>query len=129
MKKQLIFFLASFTFVALFFTRANAATIVSPQEMRSGFAEKLRAHPESFAGNDARTSKRMNKIAKRLERKMLKHGMQVDFSDPVDQWLWFGIFGLGIAILLSFFNIGVGGLIAFLAVVCLVIWVVKRGAV
>ncbi|MBK7938285.1 MAG: hypothetical protein IPJ82_14925 [Lewinellaceae bacterium] len=129
MNQKLIFLLACFTLIVLNPSVHRAATAVSPQEMRSGLAEKLRDHPEQFAGNDAKTSKRMNKIAKRLERKMLKHGFQVDFSDPVDQWLWFGIFGLGIAILLSFFNIGVGGLIAFLAVVCLVIWVVKRGAV
>ena len=71
----------------------------------------------------------MNRLIKKLERKAEKAGIQVDFSDPVDQWLWFGLFGLGIAIVLSIINVGIGGLIAFLAIVCLVIWIVKRGAV
>lgn len=128
MKKQIIFLLACFTLTTLAPIAARASVAVSQQDMRAGMAEKMRENPKNVFKNDKKTTKRLNKIAKRIERKALKHGMQVDFSDPVDKWLWFGIFGLGIAIVMSFFDLGIGGLIAFLAVVCLVIWVVKRSA-
>ncbi len=127
MKQKLIFTLACLALMILTPAVHRAATAVSPQKMRAGLAEKLHANPEGIFGTDKKASKRLERIAKRLERKMMKRGMQVDFSDPVDQWLWFGVFGLGIAILMSFFNFGIGGLIAFLALVCLVIWVIKRG--
>ncbi|MCB9307893.1 MAG: hypothetical protein H6565_14950 [Lewinellaceae bacterium] len=131
MKKRLIFLFACAAMLASpVFLNASAA--VAPQEMRAGFMEKINADPEAFLAQDKKMAKRLNRIAKRVERKMArkaKRGEQVDFSDPVDQWLWFGVFGLGIAILLSFFALGVGGLIAFLAIVCLVIWVIKRGSV
>lgn len=128
MKKQLIFLLACLTLTILTPIAVHASTAVSQQDMRAGVAEKMRKSPKNVFKNDKKTTKRLNKIAKRIERKALKHGMQVDFSDPVDRWLWFGIFGLGIAIVMSFFDLGIGGLIAFLAVVCLVVWVVKRSA-
>lgn len=127
MKRKLIFSLACLVLMTLAPAAPRAATSVSPQEMRAGLTEKLRSNPGIVVNTEKKASKRLERIAKRLERKMAKRGMQVDFSDPVDQWLWFGVFGLGIAILMSFFNFGIGGLIAFLALVCLVIWVVKRG--
>ena len=127
MKRKLIFSLACLVLMTLAPATHRAATAVSPQEMRAGLTEKLRSNPDVVVNTEKKASKRLERIAKRLERKMAKRGMQVDFSDPVDQWLWFGVFGLGIAILMSFFNFGIGGLIAFLALVCLVIWVVKRG--
>ncbi len=127
MKQKLIYLLASLAMILLNPVVHHAATAVSPQEMRTGLAEKLRSNPETLVNTEMKASKRLKRLARRLERKMARHGMQVDFSDPVDQWLWYGVFGLGIAILLSFFNFGLGGLIAFLALVCLVVWVVKRG--
>lgn len=129
MKKQLIFILACLALTVFAPIQTEASVAVSKQEMRTGMAEKMRDNPNSVFKNNKKVSKRMNRIAKRIERKMLKHGMDVDFNDPVDKWLWFGLFGLGIAILMSFFDLGIGGLIAFLAIVCLVIWVVKRGSI
>ena len=127
MKKRILFLLASFTLILLTPVPQRASTAISPQEMRTGLVEKIRANPEKLLGSDKKASKRIDRIAKRMGHKMMKRMMQVDFSDPVEQWLWFGIFGLGIAIVMSFFNFGIGGLVAFLALVCLVIWVVKRG--
>lgn len=127
MKKQIIFLLAFITLTTITPTATHASTAVSKQDMRAGLAEKMRNNPKRVFKNEKKTTKRLNKIAKRIERKALKHGVQVDFSDPVDKWLWFGLFGLGIAVVSSFFNLGIGGLIAFLAVICLVVWVVKRG--
>ncbi|MBV6440029.1 MAG: hypothetical protein DYG98_18205 [Haliscomenobacteraceae bacterium CHB4] len=130
MKKHVIFIFACLLLASTTPTRVIASVAVSKEQMRAGVAEKMRITPEDFSKiTNKKTEKRLNRLAKRLERKAEKSGMQVDFSDPVDQWLWFGLFGLGIAIVLSFFNVGLGGLIAFLAIVCLVIWIVKRGSV
>lgn len=130
MKKHVIFIFACLLLASATPSRVSASVAVSKEEMRAGVAEKMRISPEDFSKiTNKKTEKRLNRLAKRLERKAEKSGMQVDFSDPVDQWLWFGLFGLGIAIVLSFFNVGLGGLIAFLAIVCLVIWIVKRGSI
>lgn len=130
MKKHVIFIFACLLLASATPTRVLASVAVSKEEMRAGMAEKMRISPEDFSKiTNKKTEKRLNRLSKRLERRAEKAGMQVDFSDPVDQWLWFGLFGLGIAIVLSFFNVGLGGLIAFLAIVCLVIWIVKRGSV
>ena len=130
MKKHLITFLACLAFATLPFAITNASIAVTPQKMRAAMMEKMRAHPERVIKNDSKTTKRLHRVAKRLERKALKNGAEIDFNDPVDKWLWFGIFGLGIAIVLSIFTgLGIAGLVAFLAVVCLVVWVIKRGAI
>ncbi|GAB4495534.1 MAG: hypothetical protein OHK0019_24870 [Saprospiraceae bacterium] len=107
----------------------NATVAISTEEMRAGFMEKMRIQPEDFSKiSDKKTEKRLTRLAKRLDRMAEKAGMQVDFNDPVDRWLWFGVFGLGIAIFFSFVQVGLGGIIAFLAIICLIIWIVKRGA-
>lgn len=130
MKKQLLCFLVCLVLTTLNFTDASASIAAAPQEMRLAVVDKMRSHPERFVRNNARSIKRLHRVAKRIERRAMKRDVQVDFNDPVDKWLWFGVFGLGIAIVLSFFTpFGLAGLIAFLAIVCLVIWVVKHEAV
>lgn len=128
MKNQVICSLAFFIFSMLHFSTANATTAVSAQEMRVGLAEKMRANPGSVVKKDSKSTKRFYRLAKRLGHKATKGGSPMDFSDPTDRWLWFGIVGLGIAIILAFLDAGIGGLVALLAIVCLIIWVVKRGA-
>ena len=129
MKKQLVFICTCLIFLASSFAPLNATVAISKEEMQAGFVEKLRAQPEDFSNiSDKKTEKRLKRLAKRLDRMAEKVGTQVDFNDPVDRWLWFGVFGLGIAIFFSFIQVGLGGIIAFLAIICLVIWIVKRGA-
>lgn len=124
-----LLFVSLFCLLGLAPSSTYAAAAISNDEMRAGFVEKLSEssvlHSKTL---DKKTEKRLQRLSKKIERKAAKQGMQVDFSDPVEQWLWFGLFGLGIAIVLSFFNFGIAGLIALLAVACLVVWVIKRGA-
>jgi hypothetical protein len=131
MKKQVILFLIFFfcSLLCPFGTQASLA--VSKQEMRLHLMEKIRHQPGQAVKNDARTSKRLHRIGQRLARRAaIRSASQIDFDDPVDKWLWYGLFGLGIAVVLSIFTpFGLVGLVAFLAIVCLVIWVIKRGAV
>ncbi|HRI61243.1 MAG TPA: hypothetical protein PK228_15995 [Saprospiraceae bacterium] len=130
MKKQFIFLIACLLLFSAAPYSTHASVAVSKDEMRAGVAEKLHISQADFSKmTDKKTEKKLNRLTNRLERKAAKAGTQVDFGDPVEQWLWFGLFGLGIAIVLSFFSLGIAGLIAFLAVVCLVVWIVKRGAV
>ncbi len=49
-----------------------------------------------------------------------------DFTDPVAKWLWFGLIGLGLALLSSVVSYGLAGVVGFAAIVCLVIWIIKR---
>jgi len=93
-------------------------------------AEKMRSTPERLPKlTDNNTEKRLHRLTKKLERKAEKFGVQIDFSDPVEQWLWFGVFGLGIAIAFAILELGtLSGLFAVAAIACLVIWIIKRGA-
>jgi len=109
--------------------RVFASDAVPLAEVRANMlqkaSERLHISPERFEKSIS---------GKKMNRKMLKlakrASLEIDFADPVDKWLWFGLFGLGAAIVLSIFSLGIGGLVAFLAVVCLVIWLVKQsGAV
>lgn len=106
-----------------------ASAALTPAEMRIGWEQKLRDNIPSASSETTglKTSKKLQRAAKRLERIAARHGEQVDFSDPVDKWLWFGLFGLGIGIVVALLGLGgVGGLIGFLGVVCLVVWILKK---
>lgn len=129
MKNQIITSFLCFVCSTSPLTTADASVSVEPQEARAVLAEKMRHNPQTSLKANSKAGKRLTRLAKRIERKLLKRGAQVDFDDPVDKWLWFGVFGLGLAILLSLLtsSAGIGGLIALGAIVCLVIWVIKRG--
>jgi len=106
----------------------HASTALSTTEMRTGWEQKLREKTsEQSEKTSLKTTKRMERMAKKLERIAHRHGAEVDFNDPVDKWLWFGLFGLGIGIVVAILGLGgVGGLIGFLGVVCLVVWILKK---
>ena len=86
-----------------------------------------------------RTQKRIAVVQKFLAKNMAKKA--VDFKDPVNKWLWFGVFGWGAGLLLwiiaaavvtggGFLGGGFLGLLASLAwlfgTVAFVIWLVKK---
>ncbi len=85
---------------------------------------------------EARNQKRLGMLQKMMVKKMHKNA--VDFKDPVNKWLWFGIFGWGAGLLLSILSwsvvtaggFGVLWLLASLAylfgTVSFVIWLVKK---
>lgn len=119
--------------VICFFTPINAiqaSNAVTPAEAKAAFLQKASAQMNvgSVSNRNAKSA-RLERMLNRVERKWRKKmdaGLEVDFSDPVNKWLWFGLFGLGAALVLGIFSLGLGGLVAFLAVVCLVIWLVKQ---
>jgi hypothetical protein len=86
-----------------------------------------------------RTQKRIALVQKYLAKNMAKKA--VDFKDPVNKWLWFGVFGWGAGLVLwiiaaavvtggGFLGGGFLGLLASLAwlfgTVAFVIWLVKK---
>lgn len=86
-----------------------------------------------------RTQKRIAVVQKFLAKNMAKKA--VDFKDPVNKWLWFGVFGWGAGLVLwiiaasvvsggGFLGGGFLGLLASLAwlfgTVAFVIWLVKK---
>lgn len=85
---------------------------------------------------EARNQKRLGMLQKMMVKKM--HKKAVDFKDPVNKWLWFGILGWGAGLLLSIISwsvvtaggFGVLWLLASLAylfgTVSFVIWLVKK---
>ena len=130
MTKRTIFLFACLFLLSATPSSVIASVAVSKAEMRAGMAEKMRSTPERLPKlTDNNTEKRLHRLTKKLERKAEKFGVQIDFSDPVEQWLWFGVFGLGIAIAFAILELGtLSGLFAVAAIACLVIWIIKRGA-
>ncbi len=105
--------------------RLHASNAVPLQEARTVLLEKTSEQLRAAPGKHKKAERLIKKIDRKLSKKNFKSALEVDFTDPVNKWLWFGIFGLGVAIVLSIFDLGLGGLVAFAAVVCLVIWLVK----
>lgn len=120
---------------AVVLDEANSAAAVAADKMTK---KELRQQKRML-----RKQNRMQKRMERLQRFMEKRG--VDFSDPVDKWMWFWIFGWGAGLLLtilapilfvstgSLTGLGAAGIIWLLAslaylfgTVSLVIWLVKK---
>lgn len=113
---------------------AFVALLIGAQHVEA--AAVIKPVPETTATTaSTKTDKQTKKQLKRQERfekrmakfeaKMEKKG--VDFSDPVDKWLWFAIFGWGAAIVLTIliYAIGFGGFGAgfgFVAIFALLSW-------
>lgn len=118
-----------FTFLLLILSFSSlgpvrASDAVPAREMRAELLKKTERTPAETSQVSRRAEKRLDRLGKRLAK--FTTIVDPDFADPVDKWLWFGLIGLAAAVLLAFLSIGLGGLIGFLAVVCLVIWAVKR---
>ena len=132
MKKQLTFLFACFFALSAMPARTHASAAVSQEATHAAMAEKMGLDAEKMSklSSNKKTEKRLNRLAKKLERKAEKRGGQIDFTDPVEQWLWFGVFGLGAAIAFAILELGLlSGLCALAAIACIVIWLIKRGSV
>lgn len=75
---------------------------------------------------DSKLEKKIAKKMAKLEKKIKKYEANIDFSHPVDKWLWYAVFGFGAAILVGIFFWELGSVLAFLALVCLIVWLVKK---
>ena len=122
-------------------TSSRASVEVSAKESRTAMVKKV-------AGEKGQLFKALKAEKKKLRKykKFKKKGQRVDFSDPVNKWMWFWIFGWGAGLLLSIlaFAIASGGIysgsgfgiaailatLSWLAwlfgTVALVVWLVKK---
>ena len=125
----------------------NSFAVVAPSAPLTNAQTELNDQaPKKMTKKQLRQQKKLRKIQKRM-KKMQAKGQDVDFSDPVDKWMWFWIFGWGAAIVLSIVasaivvgtaftgGFGFGALlflVAWLAglfgTVSLIIWLVKKFA-
>jgi Flp pilus assembly protein TadB len=107
---------------------APAANAISSAATTLLLQEKLEVQKAELAAQNPKAAKKLDKLSRKLERKLARHAQSpVDFEHPVERWLWFGLFGLGLALVMAIFNGPVAGLLGVLAVACLVIWVLKKG--
>ncbi len=124
------------TIVALFFFTPQAQAINTADRAP---LEAAISH-QKLTKKELRQQKRMEKRLKKMQKK------GIDFSDPVDKWMWYWIFGWGTALLLSIIGtfvfagtytlgagFGIGGILFLLSSlaglfgsVSLVIWLIKK---
>lgn len=126
MQKQLLSRLLWIALLAMPLTPIRASIAVSAPEMRTELLQKTSGALAETSAKNHRTEKRLNRLNRLLAKTAAKPGADPDFSDPVEKWLWFGLIGLGAALLFALISIGLAGIVGFLAIVCLVIWVIKR---
>lgn len=67
------------------------------------------------------SEKKLRKL-KRLQAKILTFHP----DDLPDRFIWMGLFGLGLALCLSFFSVTLGGIVAAAALACLIIGGVSK---
>lgn len=124
MKKSIVLSLVA-ALLYFFSPTAHATQSVTPGEMRLHLLEKTeRKLTTGKSGKKQET--RLRRLENRLERIAGRAGSGPDFSDPVNKWLWFGLIGLGLGLLFSIVSFGLAGVVWFAAIVCLVIWIIKR---
>lgn len=134
---KLVKFFTLLSFVAALFVAAPAAQAAVALE--SAAVEVIEADQE-LSKKELKTQKRLE----RMQKKMSKKGMDVDFNDPVKKWMWFWIFGWGAGIVLTVIasvllvgtltsgGFGIASILYLLAYLCylfgsvsLIIWLVK----
>lgn len=133
-------------FVLSFFASSTFAVVPADKETSESTEvisskDLNKANHLTLTKKELRKQKRAAKKQKRFEKRMAKvkdfmEKKGVDFTDPVDKWLWFAIFGWGAAILLSiilsiapwgFWTVGwLISIVGLAATVCFVIWLLKK---
>jgi len=117
----------------LAFVLGVCTNLVAVKPIKNSTTQKA----ESIKLSD-KQAKKMQKLEKRIEKRLKKieaktDNADVDFEDPVDKWMWFWIFGWGLALAAGFVSIFIlPGLFGFISAtfavfgfVSLVIWLVK----
>lgn len=105
---------------------ALASQAVSREEARAALAAKVLDLKKS---DSAGKNKQGFWKKVRAHRQLWKKAAPIDFSDPVERWLWFGVIGLGAALLLSIIAWSpLVGLLWTAGVICLVVWLIMRFA-
>ena len=115
------FFLLTIVCTPAFAVKKGAVKAVTETEVSDVDAKKAKKFEEKLGKLSA-------KIEKKFAKKQAKVGdAGVDFSDPVDKWMWFWIFGWGLAILLGLVGLGtLGWIVGVAGTVALILWLVKK---
>jgi hypothetical protein len=110
----------------------QASTEVSAAESRAMLINKVVEKKADFLMEKSVNSKSMKRALKMAKFLGLGDGNKVDFQTEPDKWMWFWIFGWGLAIILSILGVfipfiyWIGYLCGLAGTVCLVIWLLKK---
>ena len=133
-------FLTLLAFIALLLGTQNVYAVINFNSIEATAIESNKSDKETK--KQLKRQKRFEKRMAKMEKKANKK--DIDFSDPVDKWLWFAIFGWGaglvlyiiaVAIGIGSFGAGIGiaavlALIAWLAFafggVSFIVWLIKK---
>ncbi len=126
---------------AIFFApnAGRAATKISVGETREAIVQKMLDNKTSLSFSEV-MEKKTSKLAVKLQKKFAKferllgkaRGSAIDFSDPVQKWLWFAILGwiagaLVYAVGFIFFPFWYLGYLLWVGgSICFVIWILKK---
>ena len=124
--KQIKFTTFLLLFGAFFIVQPSYAMFETHNATSTAVVEKQK--------NDLKKEFKAEKRMAKFQKLFKKAG--VDFSDPVNKWLWYGIFACGAAIVLSILwqagSVGFGllgalsSLLWIAGLIFLVVWVVKK---
>ncbi len=114
----------------------QALAVVTPVESEVNHEKNNLQVVSAADKKELKKQKKLNKFQKRLDKinaKRVKKGkkaIEIDFSDPTEKWLWFGLVLLAAAIILGVLPIvwALAGLVGLAGFVCLLIWAVKKFA-
>lgn len=106
MKKLVLFLLFLLTSLSCFPVRAYALAAVEKVAVPAYKAEKKTIF----------SKKKLRKLQRFVARWVSGH-----VPGSPEKYLWFGLFGLGLAVCLSFFSLTLGGIVAAASVACLII--------
>ncbi|MEM1218657.1 MAG: hypothetical protein AAGH79_07085 [Bacteroidota bacterium] len=140
-------FLTLLSALVLLVSVQNASAVVYVQPADAAVAAEATEMDKATKKEMKRQARLEKRIAK-FEKKLAKKGMtmeDVDFSDPVQKWLWFALFGWGAGIVLSILatilfasllttgGFGLGAVFWLLASLCyafgsisFIVWLIKK---
>ncbi|MCC6413939.1 MAG: hypothetical protein IT270_19985 [Saprospiraceae bacterium] len=111
-----------FSLVLVLHGTAQANTVSAVAAENSTVRQML----ETELKADSRMEKKIAKKMAKMEKKIKKQAEAIDFSHPTDKWLWYAIFGFGAAIIVGIFFWELASVLALLALICLIVWLVKK---
>ena len=139
-------FLTLLSALVLLVSVQNASAVVYVQPADAAVAAEA-TEMDKATKKELKRQARLEKRIAKFEKKLAKKGMtmeDVDFSDPVQKWLWFALFGWGAGVVLSILayvfvfsltttGFGLAGIFWLLASLCyafgsisFIVWLIKK---
>jgi hypothetical protein len=114
--------------------KANSGTPANAQDKRTVLVERLLSQQDISSSEqlyESKALKRAGKVAKKLG--FAKGKDKVDFQSDPDRWLWFWLFGWGLALIISILSVFTFGPLWYLSSllwaagsVCAIIFLLKK---